>query len=471
MSGTKKKSGTDIPSKGPDRERPGKTPHAKGNGDGNKNGGVEELLEEIDVELGRLKEGNRLKSLIGELKTQLIGELLATVQRVEKKITSPEPSNNSGNRSVTPTYAAMLKANVPQTKPVPSRDLREIRVKRENLTPEEADKPVETLVREINNRFNNLGVGKVLTARQLPSGDLVLLADSADTKTRAEAKKEEWIGLVSAKAEVRPKKYTVLVHGVRVADFDNFRQEAGRQNVYEQNPNIKGHVEILRTHWKRKVLRLRKTASSLLMDVGSPEGANKIISEGLVLGSELKEVELFDPQCLVTRCYSCQKYGHSAKNCRGSERCGYCAAPGHSQEKCSFKDQENKQRCTNCTGRHRSGDQRCPKQEEEVNRARQAREVRPRFFAVPKIPPPINVQYFETTQATGKRQAEETPQEITRKPTRGRPRQLLATASDGRLSDFFSQVTSNSSSQASISTTEEPQDSEMEDKSLTQTCN
>jgi hypothetical protein len=57
MSGAKKNGGTDVPSKGPDRERPGKTLHAKGNGDGNKSGGMEELLEEIDVELGHLKEG------------------------------------------------------------------------------------------------------------------------------------------------------------------------------------------------------------------------------------------------------------------------------------------------------------------------------------------------------------------------------------------------------------------------------
>ncbi|KAN0072980.1 hypothetical protein V8E54_009094 [Elaphomyces granulatus] len=442
MPGAKKKDGTAVPSKGSDLEKPGKTLDAKGNGDDNENGGMKELLEDIDVELGRLKEGNRLKSLIGELKTQLIGKLLTTVQLMEKKITSPEPSNNGGNRSVTPTYAAILKTNAPQAKPVPSRDLREIRVKRENLTPEEADKPVETWVREINNRFNNLGVGKILGARQLPSGDLILLADSADTKTRAEAKKEEWIGQVSTKAEVRPKKYTVLVHGVRVTDFDNLRQEAGRKT--------KRHIEILRTHWKRKVLRLKKTTSSL-MDVGSPEGANKIISEGL-----LKEVELFDPQCLVTRCYNCQKYGHNAKNCRGSERCGYCAAPGHSQESCSFKDQENKQRCTNCTGQHRSGDQKCPKQEEAVNRARECRKSR--------------LQSTSRQRKPLERQAEETPQEITRRP-RGRPRQVLATASDGRLSDFFSQSTPHSSSQASTSTTEEPRDSEMEDRSSTQTWN
>jgi len=156
------------------------------------------------------------------------------------------------------------------------------------------------------------------------------------------------------------------------------------------------------------------------------------------------------------KCYNCQRYGHHAKGCRSPQRCGLCAAPGHTLEKCQFKGQEAKLRCVNCTGRHMSGDRRCPKQAEEADRGRQAREVRPQYFATPKegIPPPVTVQYFDTIQTTGKRQAEEPPnmeegfQVITRKP-RGRPRQPLATPSDGRLGDFFTQTLSQGSAQAS----------------------
>ena len=252
---------------------------------------------------------------------------------------------------------------------------------------------------------------------------------------------------MSQNADVRPKKYTVLVHGVRVDEFSNQRQEEGIREIYRQNPAIKEGVKILRLHWRKHVVRLKKTVSSLILDVGCPDGANALIREGLVLEGELKEVELFDAQCLVMRCYRCQKYGHNARNCKNQQRCGHCAAPGHGHEECQFKDQEAKRRCANCIGKHIAGSRECPKQEEEICRARQAREAKPRYFAVPvgKIPPPVKVQFFETVAATGKRQAKEPPiqegnqRTAARKP-RGRPRQVLATQTDGRLGNFFSQT-------------------------------
>ena len=420
---------------------------------------IEEILGKIDAELCHLKEEEMLKELFGSLKTRLVGDLLTTVQRVEERVSKGWNPPTHQIRGVPPTYAAALRANTTQTKPVPLRDLREIRIQRANLTPEEAGRPSDAVLRDINNKFANLGIGRILGARQLPSGDLVLLADSSDTKVRAEARKAEWLEVASTKAELRRKKYTVLVHGVSVADFDNQRQEEGRRKIYDQNPVIRGQVEVLHTHWRKRILRLKKTTSSLLVDVASPEGANVLIREGLVLGGELKEVELFDAQCLATRCYNCQRYGHHAKGCRSPQRCGLCAAPGHTGENCQFKGQGPKMRCVNCAGQHMSGDGRCPKQAEEADRVRQAREVRPQYFATPKegIPPPVAVQYFDTIQTTGKRQAEELPntkegfQVITRKP-RGRPKQPLATPTDGRLGDFFAQTSSQGSAQASQGT-------------------
>jgi hypothetical protein len=84
-------------------------------------GEIKGLLEQIDTELGRLKEGWKLKELIGELKTQLIGKLLTTVRRVEKSI-SASPAQ--------PTKAC----NPSQPTPVTPRELREIQVRRANLT-------------------------------------------------------------------------------------------------------------------------------------------------------------------------------------------------------------------------------------------------------------------------------------------------------------------------------------------------
>ncbi|KAN0073304.1 hypothetical protein V8E54_008524 [Elaphomyces granulatus] len=350
-------------------------------------GEIKGLLEQIDSELGRLKEGRKLKELIGELKTQLIGKLLTTISRVEKSISASPAQPARAAQGLKPTYAAALGA----------------------ASESHQRKATEEIIKELNNKFNSLGIGRILGARRLQGGDLVLLADSSDTKRRAEAKKEEWVGVLSSGAELRPKKYTVLVHGVQVDGFDNQRQAEGMEKIYEQNPAIRKGVKLARLHWRKRVLRLKKTSSSLILDTTSPEGANTLIKEGLVLDGELKEVERFDAQCLVTRCYNCQKYGHNARNCQHSQRCGYCAAPGHIHDTCTFKGDKAKQRCANCSEDHKAGSQECNRHKEEINRARQAREAKPRLFNIPMggVPPPVEAGLFETTASTGKRQADQ----------------------------------------------------------------
>jgi hypothetical protein len=472
--------------KGSGQEKNQKPPEAKGNGSPGGASDIKKILEQIDTELNHLKEGAKLKELIGKLKTQLIGELLTKVTHGQK-----------------PTYAAALQTAVPQTKPATPRELREIQVKRTNLTNEEAAKPTEEIVRELNNKFKCLGVGRILGARQLQSGDLVLLADSSDTKKRAEAKKGEWVGILSTGAEIRPKKHTVLVHGVQVNGFDNQRQAEGIQKIYEQNPAIRGGVRVARFRWRKRALRLKKTASSLMLDVANPEGANALIEEGLVLDGELKEVERFDPQCLVTRCYNCQKYGHNAKNCRHPQMCGHCAAPGHTHETCPFRGDKTKQRCANCSGRHRAGSLECGKHMEEMSRAQRARETKPRLFEVPAggVPPPPEdlLGAFETTATTGKRLAEtqlhpgaaaesqrgEKPRadagwETPARRQRGRPRQTLATPNDNRLSSFFPRILSQGvqgtmsqtslvlATQSAHDTDTEPEETERPDQEMTE---
>lgn len=67
---------------------------------------------------------------------------------------------------------------------------------------------------------------------------------------------------------------------------------------------------------------------------------------------------------LVTRCYKCQQYGHSAKYCRDpAPTCGHCGIVGHIIKDCP-KSQEP-QECATCKrfnkpSQHRTGDVQCP---------------------------------------------------------------------------------------------------------------
>ncbi|XP_028179233.1 uncharacterized protein LOC114366536 [Ostrinia furnacalis] len=67
---------------------------------------------------------------------------------------------------------------------------------------------------------------------------------------------------------------------------------------------------------------------------------------------------------LVTRCYKCQQYGHSAKFCREtSSTCGHCGCAGHSIKECSKL--EEPATCATCRrfnkpSQHKTGEESCP---------------------------------------------------------------------------------------------------------------
>lgn len=67
---------------------------------------------------------------------------------------------------------------------------------------------------------------------------------------------------------------------------------------------------------------------------------------------------------IVTRCYKCQQYGHSAKFCRETNpSCGHCGCVGHSIKECSARAQPPK--CATCLHfkkphDHKTGYDQCP---------------------------------------------------------------------------------------------------------------
>lgn len=65
----------------------------------------------------------------------------------------------------------------------------------------------------------------------------------------------------------------------------------------------------------------------------------------------------------VTRCYQCQRFGHTAQHCRSKQTCGHCAQEGHNIKSCTSLTTPPK--CSNCSrfGRpaaHAVTDQACP---------------------------------------------------------------------------------------------------------------
>ncbi len=293
------------------------------------------------------------------------------------------------SRSPAGSYAATAQAGPqswtgpPQVREVPTRLPREIVVTSPNATPQDRSRPIKQIVEEINKAKSPEVWGRVLAARRLPSGDIVVTTDTAATKEQLE-KDSKWLPAVSSTAQVNRRRFPVMVHGMRTASVDCSKQKEAISQLMGQNRHLRHAIEILHVRWPRKAVKQGKAVTCLIVDVASPEQANTLIDEGLLFQSELKQCELYHGDCRLTQCFNCQKYGHTAKVCRASRKCGLCAAPGHGDHDCGFRQDPSKHRCANCGKGHPAWSQACKERGAQVEKARQAYLARPRRYAEPR---------------------------------------------------------------------------------------
>ncbi|KAG5862496.1 hypothetical protein JTB14_036195 [Gonioctena quinquepunctata] len=60
----------------------------------------------------------------------------------------------------------------------------------------------------------------------------------------------------------------------------------------------------------------------------------------------------------IGQCYNCQKFGHSASNCKAEPVCRHCA--GNHESRAHDKDDVGPNKCSNCEGPHKSNFRGCP---------------------------------------------------------------------------------------------------------------
>jgi len=74
----------------------------------------------------------------------------------------------------------------------------------------------------------------------------------------------------------------------------------------------------------------------------------------ITVGYERIPVSLYIPN--PYRCFSCQQFGHSEKNCRNGRVCACCGSSAHSSDQCS-----GEAKCVNCQGSHPAYSRECPR--------------------------------------------------------------------------------------------------------------
>jgi hypothetical protein len=138
---------------------------------------------------------------------------------------------------------------------------------------------------------------KVLAVRQLRSGDLVVHIDSPAGKKEMESQKS-WAEAIAPSAVVRKRTWPVIVHGVRVKDHQLEAWEKHAKSIVKENAKSVPNLRIRGIRWLRRTNK--KEFALLVIEVDSAEQANRLITEGVVIGYDLKLTERYDASYRIT---------------------------------------------------------------------------------------------------------------------------------------------------------------------------
>ena len=241
---------------------------------------------------------------ITEIKAGL-GELSKTVQGLAKQL-GPRPATYSqvlrqatGDTATGATRAAKAtkatgatratKAtralifptleNTKHTKPVPPVHARQLIINPGNESGSQRNHTGEELVNDIN---NVLGIKDVIRACRLPSGSALITLLGVEEKTKWETQ----TGILKAfgeGAKIQPREYTVFALDVQTTAIDSTNQERAIAKIYEQNPQLKESVKIVRVGQPKKTLLRQWKRTKLYIGVVDPGQTNTIIEQGLFL--------------------------------------------------------------------------------------------------------------------------------------------------------------------------------------------
>lgn len=212
---------------------------------------------------------------------------------------------------------------------------------------------------------------KVVSARRLPSGDLHIVTDTPEARKGLEDD-TTWTKVIAKSAKVLRRSYPVMAHGIRVKSLDTKDNQAAVEAVTKANLRLHGKLDITAVKWPKGAQREGKTYSSLIIELGSPEHANRLLDGGMVLEGIMYDCSRFRRDARVTQCYRCQGYGHIARACRNDERCAHCAGK-HDSAKCENANDAAKAKCAACgKAGHKAWTTTCPVREKERDRARAA---------------------------------------------------------------------------------------------------
>jgi hypothetical protein len=301
----------------------------------------------------------------------IITKILTNTEDIKKQINNRSQPSATTWSQVAATIPIPLGRDPKPTQSIETRR-KEVKITVQSQEDKEAveRKDLRNLIAAIKTKEPKEATKEVIAAKRLPSGDILL--STLTEKARIELEKNNaWLRVVAPTAEVRRTTFPIFIHGVRVQGVNTNEQIRAITAIRDENSQLHPGLEITRVSWTKRAITEQKRYSSLILETASPETANRIITHGLIHEGEIKTCIRFISEARVTRCYKCQKYGHTAKICKNRTTFAECAEE-HLAEECT-KGPETNRKCASCKGNHRSGSQQCEFERKERDRAAYAR--------------------------------------------------------------------------------------------------
>ena len=138
---------------------------------------------------------------------------------------------------------------------------------------------------------------EAVAIRKLGSGDMMLTMDDEQART-SWLTNSKWLEIFGTGARVKRREFAVMAHGIRVNQIQG--QAQAIEELYKQNPKLRGTVDIVRVAFTKKLLRSGRTIGPLIISVTEPEQANRLIDASLIWQYELHDCEPFDGDYVIT---------------------------------------------------------------------------------------------------------------------------------------------------------------------------
>ena len=325
--------------------------------------GAQDLLEVPEAQLRRVvEELRRVTQLPAQQSQQAQGDvikrILANTEEIKSKIAGQgQGAQKTWSQIATGQPAKAAVAQINRQQNAERRKDRELIVTIRNEEQKQIAnrKSTQQVLESIQAREPKTATIEAVAVRQLTSGDYqVTLTSSTARKTLEQT--TGWLQGVAESAQIKQTMYTVRAHGVRTEALDASNQEKCIETLRNANQKLHPGLEITRVAWPKKTINGKQRYGSLIIETLSIEQANRIITHGIVQEGEIKDCDRFIKEARVTQCVKCQEFGHIARFCKNTTRCGRCSGD-HETRQCTKPATVRK--CALCKGNHAAWSDTC----------------------------------------------------------------------------------------------------------------